>query len=156
MSLTTILAGIPPPDDLQKLQAAHHAVEQQAGDPDNDHSGHHQVVAISGVAGVDDQIPQPGPESYHFGCDDDEPGHAETDPHSDDDLRKDGRDDDLEKELGATDAEVLRGPDIFTVDRMHAIGGLHDRREYRREENKKNRRQVSDTEPKNRQGNPGD
>src|SRR6476661_7325266 len=99
MSLTTILAAISPPDDLQSLQAAHHAVQQQAGDADDDHPGHHQVVAISRVTGVDDQIPQPGPESDHLGGDDYEPGHAETDPHSDDDLRQNGRDDDLEKEL---------------------------------------------------------
>src|ERR1700681_4692146 len=115
MSVTTILAAIPPPDDLQPLQAAHHAVEQEAGDSDDDHPGHHEVVAISGVAGVDDQVAQPGPESDHLGRDDHEPGYAETHPHSDDDLRQNGRDDDLEKELRATDAEIFRGPDIFSV-----------------------------------------
>src|SRR5258706_2990364 len=156
MPLTTSLAGIPPPDYLQPLQAAHHAIQQEAGDSDDHHPGYHQVVAVPRVPRIDDQVPEPGPESDHLRRDDDEPGHAEADSHSNDDLRKNGRDYDLAEKLVARNSEIIGGPNILSIDRVHAIGGLHDRRKHRRKENEKNRRQISHAEPEDRKGDPGD
>src|SRR5262247_2210778 len=91
MSWTTILAGIAPLHGLQPFQQPHQAIEEQPDQTDDDHGGDHEIIAVAGVARIDDEITEPGPERDHLGCDDDEPGDAEADPHSHDDLRQCGR-----------------------------------------------------------------
>src|SRR5258708_20018526 len=150
MPLTTSLAGIPPPDYLQPLQAAHHAIQQEAGDSDDHHPGYHQVVAVPCVPRIDDQVTEPGPESDHLRRDDDEPGHAEADSHSNDDLRKNGRDHDLTEKLVARNPEIIGGPNILPIHRLHPLPGLHIPPTHRRKENEKKRRQNSPAAPDGR------
>src|SRR5690242_12335039 len=57
---TSILVRIAPPDPPVALQQAHQTIQRQADEADDDHSGDHQVVAVSGVAGVHDHVPESG------------------------------------------------------------------------------------------------
>src|SRR5215471_5592384 len=68
-----LLVGIAPPDDFQALEQAHQPVEHQADQADDDHAGDDEVVAVAGVARVDDQVTEPGMQRDHLGGDDDEP-----------------------------------------------------------------------------------
>src|SRR5580700_4129665 len=52
----SILARIAPPDRFQSLEQAHHAIQQQSNQSDDDHSGDHEIVSIAGIAGIDDEI----------------------------------------------------------------------------------------------------
>ena len=74
--------------DFEPFEQAHHAVEQQADQADDDHAGDHQVVAVAGVARVDDQVAEAGAQRDHLRRDHDQPGDAEADAHADDDLRQ--------------------------------------------------------------------
>src|SRR5262245_8787824 len=87
MSWTTILAGIAPLHGLQPFQQPHQAIEEQTDHPDDDHGGDHEIIAVAGIARIDDEITKPGPERDHLGCDDDEPGDAEADPDTHDEQR---------------------------------------------------------------------
>src|SRR5208282_1491531 len=64
---TVTLAGIAPPDELQRFEQAHHPVEHQTDYTDDDHAADHQVVAIAGVARIDDQVAQTRVQRDHLG-----------------------------------------------------------------------------------------
>src|SRR4051794_7759859 len=51
-------AGIAPPHDFQAFEQAHQSVEEQADESNDDHAGDDEVVAVAGVARVEDQISQ--------------------------------------------------------------------------------------------------
>ena len=132
------------------------AVEQQADEPDDDHAGDHQVVAVAGVARIDDQIAEARAQRDHLGRDHHQPGDAEADAHADDDLRQRRREHHLQEQLRARDAEVLRRAQVALLDGVHARGGLHDHREHRGDEDQEDRRGVADAEPEDGDRNPGD
>src|SRR5438874_9451881 len=106
---TAILARIAPPDRFQMLEPPHHRIEQQARYADDHHAGDHEVIAIASVARIDDQVAEPRPQRNHLGRHDHEPRHTQTDTEADDDLRQHRRYHDLEKKLGAADAEIVGG-----------------------------------------------
>src|SRR5882757_10188664 len=56
MPFTAILVRITPPDRFQSLEQSHHTIQQQSNHSDDDHAGDHQIVAIAGIAGIDDEI----------------------------------------------------------------------------------------------------
>src|SRR5258708_16017363 len=56
MPFTAILVRITPPDRFQSLEQSHHAIQQQANQSDDDHSGDHETEAIAGFAGIDYEI----------------------------------------------------------------------------------------------------
>src|SRR5208282_5277545 len=54
-SRTAILVDIAPPNDLEPLEPAHDPVERQSDQADDGHAGDHEVVAIAGIARIDNQ-----------------------------------------------------------------------------------------------------
>src|SRR5260370_1111594 len=114
-------------DPFQASQAQIEAVSDHANDA---HRGHDEVVAVSGVARVDDQVSEPGVDRHHLRRDDDQPRDAESNSHAGHDLRHGGRDDDPHEQLRAGDAEVLGSADVLTLDSMDA----GDRSDHHREE----------------------
>ena len=122
---------------------------------DDDHAGDDQIVAVAGVARINDQITQTGAQRDHFRCDHDQPRHAEADAHADDDLRQHGRYHDLAKQGLARHSEIGRGAQVALLDRVHAGNRLHDHRKHRRDEDQEDRRHVADAEPQDRDRNPG-
>src|SRR3954463_4817936 len=56
-STTILLSDIAPPHRLELLEEAHQAIQHQADQADDDHPGHHQVVAVAGVARIHDEVP---------------------------------------------------------------------------------------------------
>src|SRR3984885_12881705 len=66
MLFNSILVRIAPPDRFQSLEQSHHAIQQQSNQPDDDHSGDHQIVAIAGVARIDDEKPESRAQGDHF------------------------------------------------------------------------------------------
>src|SRR5579862_5548023 len=88
---TTILAGflsdIAPLHCLQPLKKARGAVEHEPDQPDDDHAGDHEIVAIAGVARIHDQVAEAGVQRDHLGGDDDQPRNTDADAHPDDNLR---------------------------------------------------------------------
>src|SRR5262249_21180361 len=113
---TSILVRIAPPDRLEPLEKPHDAVEREPDQADDDHPRDDEVVAVSGVARVDDHEAEPRAERDHLGRHDDEPGDPEADPHSDDDLRQHRRNHHLREERVARDAEVLGRLQIAELD----------------------------------------
>src|SRR5579863_10210715 len=77
-SLTAILVGIAPPHRAQAFQQAHQAIERQADEPDDHHAADHQIIAIAGIARVDDQVAEAGSERNHFGRDHHQPCDAKS------------------------------------------------------------------------------
>ena len=47
---------VPPTDLVDPFEATNEQVESQADQADHDHAGDDQVIALAGVAGVDDQV----------------------------------------------------------------------------------------------------
>src|SRR5690348_3966172 len=99
MFFAMILAGITPPHALERLQAPHAAVQEKADHADDDHPRDDEVVAVAGIARVDDQVAEPGMQRDHLRRDDHEPGHAEAHAHAGDDLRQHRRDHHLAEQL---------------------------------------------------------
>src|SRR4029453_10858508 len=149
ISWTTILTGIAPLHRLQPSQQPPQAVQQQPDQPDDDHGGDHQVIAVAGIARIDDEITQPGPESDHLGRDAEEPGAAEANPHPHDDLGQCSGDDHPAKHRGTRNTEIRSCAQVSPLDRVHPGRGLHDHRKYRRDEDQEDRRGISDAEPEN-------
>ena len=110
---------VAPADLVERLQAADQPVEAEADQADHHHAGDDQVVALAGVAGVDDQVAEPRVDGDHLGRDDDQPGDAQGDAQAGEDLRQGGREDHLAEEVEAGDAEVARGPDVDELDVLH-------------------------------------
>src|SRR5262245_48546520 len=133
-SRSTSLPCIAPAHRLQPFEKPHGAVEHQSDHPDDDHARDDKIVAVAGVARVDDQVAESRAERDHLCRDDDQPGHAEADPHAHDDLGQDGGHDHLEEQLRARDAEVLGREQIALLDGVHARGRLDDHREDGRDE----------------------
>src|SRR5271166_2175504 len=88
MPFNSILVRITPPDRFQSLEQSHHSIQQQSNQPDNDHSGDHEIVSIAGVARIDDQISESRAQRDHLRSDHHQPRHTQSDPHADDDLRQ--------------------------------------------------------------------
>src|SRR6188472_4322091 len=102
-----VLMNIAPPHDFHALQQPHDAVECQADEPDDDHAGDHQVVAVTGVARVDDHVAEARAQRDHLGGNDHEPRDAEADAHADDDLRQGRREHHLQEEFLARHTEIF-------------------------------------------------
>src|SRR4029077_14723520 len=131
-SLTRILSGITPAHHPELFEASHEAVEQKPDDADHHHPRHHQIVSVPGVSRIHDQKAEPRVEGNHRGRDPDEPRNAETDAHSDDDVRKGGGDDDEAQQPEAGDSEVLGRVDVLPLDRVNARRGVDDHGKERR------------------------
>ncbi len=56
---------------------------------DNDHGGDDEVIAVAGVTRVNDQKSESRVYRDHLRRDDDEPGDAQRDAQTDDQLRRD-------------------------------------------------------------------
>ena len=110
--------SIRPLHRLEAFHLPHQQVQEPADQPDHDHARHDQIIAFAGVAGVDDQVAEPGVDGDHLGGDDDQPGDAQRDPQTGDDLRQRGRQDHAAEQLQVGQAEVLRRPQM---DRLHAL-----------------------------------
>src|SRR5436190_9841851 len=143
-SRTSILLRIPPADRLEAFEEPHDAVEQQPDQADDDHARDDEVVAVSGVPRVDDEIAESGAERDHLRRDDDEPCDTQADPHADDDVRQDRGDDHAAEQRGAGDAEVPGGLQVATLDRVHAGRRLDDHRKHGRDEDQEDRGRVPD------------
>src|SRR5215470_6844311 len=61
-----VVICIPPAHLIERLKPTHSEIEKIADHADNDHPCYDQVVAGAGIAGVDDQIPQPGVNRHHL------------------------------------------------------------------------------------------
>src|SRR5579863_9312982 len=144
MPLTSILVRIAPPDRFEALEQSHDAVEQQSNQPDDDHSGDHQIVSITGVARIDDEVSQSRTQGNHLRRDHDQPSHTQPAAHADDNLGQHRRDHHLTKQRVARDAEILRGSQIAALDGVHAGGRLHDHWKYRRNEDEIDGRGIAD------------
>src|SRR5579859_5089047 len=83
-SLTEILMGIAPLDQSEALHESHDAIERETDQADDHHPADDQIVAVAGIARVDDEIAESGAKRDHLGRHDHEPGHTEADPHADD------------------------------------------------------------------------
>ncbi len=64
--------------------------QEQANDPDDDHAGDHEIVAIAGVPRINDQEPESGIDRDHLGGYYHQPGDTQRDPQADDELRDHG------------------------------------------------------------------
>ena len=71
------LGGVAPAHRLQPLEPPHRDVEQQADEADQHHARDDQVVALAGVARVDDQEAEARVDGDHLGRHHDQPGDAE-------------------------------------------------------------------------------
>src|SRR5207342_2528217 len=91
---TRILVRIAPPHVPHVLQLSHQHVQQQSDQANDDHAGDDEVVAVAGVARIDDQVAQSRAQRDHFRRHHHQPGNAEADAHADDDLRQRAGDDD--------------------------------------------------------------
>src|SRR6185369_15640253 len=98
MPRTSILVRISPPHHAEAFEKPHHSIEQKADQADDDHRRDHQIVAVAGVARVDDQEAETRAQRDHLGRNDDQPRDAEPDAHADDDLRQHGRDHDAREQ----------------------------------------------------------
>src|SRR5262245_54013079 len=105
-STTIFLPDIAPSHGLEPLEQAGDAVQKQSDHTDDDHAGNHEIVAVAGIAGVHDQVTQAGTQRDHLRGDDDQPGDAKADPHSDDDLGQDSRNHDLAEQHRARNTEI--------------------------------------------------
>ena len=94
------LIAEPPANGLDFFEAAEADVEHEPDEADDQHGGDDQVVALAGVARVDDQVAQAGIDGDHFRGDHHQPGDAKRDAQADDDLRQGGGKDDLGQEFG--------------------------------------------------------
>src|SRR6185295_4166997 len=106
---TSILGLIAPAHLVQPLEPPHGAVEQEPDDADDEHAGHHEIVAVARVPRVDDQVAEAGAHRDHLGGHHHEPRDAEPDAHAGDDLRERGRQHHRAEEPEAGVLEVARG-----------------------------------------------
>src|SRR5579863_34752 len=155
-SRTSILVRIAPPDPPHTLQQAHQAVEREPNQADDDHAGDDQIVAVPGIAGVHDHVPESRVQGDHLRGHDDEPCNTESDAHADDHLRQHCRDHDAREQRAARDPEILGSAQIALLDGVHADGGLHDHGKHRRDEDQIDGRGITDSKPENRDRNPRD
>src|SRR2546423_1794187 len=146
-STTIFLSDIAPLHGLQSFEQARGAVEQQPDHADDDHAGDHEIVAIAGVARVHDQVPEAGAQRDHLGGDDDRPGDADADAHSDDNPRQFGGYHDATEQPPTRHAEIGGRAQVAPIDRVHTRRRLHDHRKHRRDEDQEDRRQVANAEP---------
>ena len=68
----------------------------------------HQVVAVAGVARVDDEEAEAGVDGDHLGRHHHQPGDAEREPQPDDELRQHRREDHAHAAARATTSPKLR------------------------------------------------
>src|SRR3569833_787323 len=73
---TSILVRIAPPDPTDSFQQTHDRIQRQSDQPDDDHAGDNQIVAIPGVTRVHDHVAESGVQGEHLRGDDDEPCDA--------------------------------------------------------------------------------
>ena len=137
-------------------RAAHADIEQQPDDADHHHARDHQVVAVAGVARVDDQESEPGVDRDHLRGHDHQPGDAERDPQADDQLRHHrGIQHVVEERSHAASRSCgrrSRSTSGMMRDRVHR----RDReRQERGQEDQEDGRQVADAEPEDGDRNPG-
>src|SRR5262245_57120885 len=57
MPVAEMLPGIAPAYLIKPIEAAQHVVEQKAYYTNDDHGGDDQVIAITSIAGIDNQVP---------------------------------------------------------------------------------------------------
>src|SRR5215510_11932963 len=85
-SVTVILMPIAPPYDVEPLDPPHQAIQQQANHTNDGHSGHYQVIPVSGVPRIDDQETEPRIDGDHFGGHNDQPCYPKANSHPNDNL----------------------------------------------------------------------
>ena len=73
------LKAEPPTNGLDLFEPAEDQVEGQTDDTDHHHRRDDEVVAVAGIAGVNDEVAKAGINSEHLGRDDHQPGDAEGD-----------------------------------------------------------------------------
>src|SRR4030081_2250377 len=100
---------VSPTHFVEFFQLPHEKIEDETDETDHDHAGDDEVVAFSGIARVDNQITEAAVDRDHFGGHDHEPGNAEGDANSGNDLRQARAKNYLPEKFVPTQAEVLRG-----------------------------------------------
>src|SRR5262245_16095687 len=86
-----LVIRVPPADRWHSFQRSDTDVEQQPDDADHDHPGDDQIVAVAGVARVDDHEAEARVDRDHLGGDDDHPRNPERDSQANHQLRHDCR-----------------------------------------------------------------
>src|ERR1700686_963802 len=89
-----------PTDGFDFFQAAEAGIEDEPDEADDQHSGHHQVITLAGVARIDDQVAEAGIDGDHFRGNHYEPGDPQRDAQADDDFGQRGREDHTGKKTG--------------------------------------------------------
>ena len=148
---------VAPAHGPEALEAADQRVERQADDADRDHRRHDQVVALAGVARVDDQVAQARLDRDHLGRHDHQPGDAQRDAQADQDLRQGRGQDHLLDQAAARGSRSCR-PSGCTSRRMlrtAAVAETTDREEGR-EEDQEDRALVVVPNQQDRDRDPGD
>src|SRR5262245_9685384 len=86
-----LVIRVPPADRRHSFQRSDTDVEQQPDDADHDHARDDQIVAVAGVARVDDHEAETRVDRDHLGGDDHHPRNAERDSQANHQLRHHGR-----------------------------------------------------------------
>src|ERR1700744_1418633 len=68
-----------PANRFEFFQAANARIEDEADEANDQHGGHHQVVPLTRVARINNQVAQAGVDRDHFRSYHHEPGDAERD-----------------------------------------------------------------------------
>src|ERR1700682_562685 len=110
---------IPPTHLVEFFQLPHEKIEDQTDEADHDHAGDDEVVAFSGIARVDNQITETAVDRDHFGGHNHEPGDAQRDANSGNNLRQAGAENDLPKKLAPAQTEGLGGAQINWLHGLH-------------------------------------
>src|SRR5258705_5975714 len=89
---------------------------------------HYEIITVTRIPRINDEIPQSRPQSDHFRGDHYQPSDTETDSHAGDDMGQGCRYHYLTEERQTGHAEVLGCPNILSLDAMNSGCRFHDNR----------------------------